>query len=43
VDIKKEYDDSDWIPVAEDSGPVQGSRQHDNEPPGSIKLSEFLR
>jgi hypothetical protein len=32
----------DWIDVAKDRGPVEGSCQHSNEPSGSIKCWQFL-
>jgi hypothetical protein len=37
-----EWDGVDWINLAQDRGPVEGSCEHGNEPSGSIKSWEIL-
>jgi hypothetical protein len=32
------WDGGDWIELAQDKGPVEGSCEHGNEPSGSLKL-----
>jgi hypothetical protein len=36
------WDGMDWIDLAQDRGPVEGSCGHANEPSGSIKYWECL-
>jgi hypothetical protein len=35
-------EDMDWIHLAHEDGPVIGSCEHKNEPPGEIKGRKFL-
>jgi hypothetical protein len=37
-----EWDGMDWIELAQDKGPVEGSCEHGNKPSGSIKCWEIL-
>jgi hypothetical protein len=32
----------DWIDLAQDMGPVEGSCEHDDEPSGSMELKAVL-
>jgi hypothetical protein len=36
------WDGIEWIDLAHDKRPVEGSHEHNNEPSGSIKCLEFL-
>jgi hypothetical protein len=36
------WDGMDWIDLAQDKGPVDGSCEHGNEPSGSVKCWEVL-
>jgi hypothetical protein len=39
---EKGWDGMDWIDLAQDRGPVEGSCEHGNETSGSIKYWEVL-
>jgi hypothetical protein len=36
------WDGTDWIDLAQDRGPMEGSCEHGDEPSGSIKCWEVL-